>query len=53
MKEYEVDGGMWHAREKGEMCTGFWWESRKERDQLEDQGVGGRMGLEWNLELYL
>jgi hypothetical protein len=24
----------------------FWWESPKERDHLEDRGVGGRMGSE-------
>jgi hypothetical protein len=22
-------GGMWHAWERGETCTGFWWESPK------------------------
>jgi hypothetical protein len=27
---------------------GFWWESRKERDYLED--VGGRIILRWILE---
>jgi hypothetical protein len=30
----------------------FWWESPKERDHLEDQGVDGRMGSEcilWRL----
>jgi hypothetical protein len=31
-------------------CTRFWWESSKERDQSEDQGVDGRMGSEWILE---
>jgi hypothetical protein len=31
------------------LCTRFWWESPKERDHLEDQGVGGKMGLEWIL----
>jgi hypothetical protein len=28
------------------MCAGFWWESPKEKDHLEDQGVDRRMGLE-------
>jgi hypothetical protein len=27
----------------------FWWESPKEKDHLEDQGVGGKMGSEWIL----
>jgi hypothetical protein len=35
---------MWHAWERGETCTGFWWESPKENDHLKDQGVDGRMG---------
>jgi hypothetical protein len=41
---------MWNAWEKREMCTGFLWESQKERDHLEGQGVEGRMGSEWILE---
>jgi hypothetical protein len=40
---------MWHAWDRGETCTGFWWESRKERDHLKDQGVDGRMGSNWTL----
>jgi hypothetical protein len=41
--------GMWHAWEGREICTRFWWKSPKERDHLEDQGVGGRMESEWIL----
>jgi hypothetical protein len=40
---------MWHAWERGEKFTRFRWESPKERDHWEDQGVGGRMGSEWIL----
>jgi hypothetical protein len=40
---------MWHARDKREKCTRFWWESPKEKDHLEDQGVDGRMGSKWIL----
>jgi hypothetical protein len=38
---------MWHARERREKCTRFWWKSPKERDHSEDRGVDGRMGLEF------
>jgi hypothetical protein len=37
-----------HGRGR-ENCAGFWWESLKERDFLEDQGVNERMGSEWIL----
>jgi hypothetical protein len=40
---------MWHAWERGEKCTGFRWESMKERDHLEVEAIDGRMGLEWIL----
>jgi hypothetical protein len=40
---------MWHAWERGETCTGFWWESRKEKDHLEDERVDGRKGSKWTL----
>jgi hypothetical protein len=41
---------MLRAWERSEKCTGFFWgESLKERDHSEDQGVDGRMGLEWML----
>jgi len=29
--------------------TGFWWGNLRERDLLEDQGVGGRIILRWIL----
>jgi hypothetical protein len=40
---------MWHAWERGEMYTGFWWESPNEKENLEDKGVDGRMGSKWTL----
>jgi hypothetical protein len=44
-----VGQGIWHAWERREKCTRFWWEGPNERDHLEDQGVGRRMGSEWIL----
>jgi hypothetical protein len=41
---------MWHEWERGETCTVFWWESPKEKDHLEDQGVDEKMGSKWALE---
>jgi hypothetical protein len=32
------------------MHIGYWWESQKERDHYEDQGVGGRTLLQQILE---
>jgi hypothetical protein len=40
---------MWNAWERRGKCKKFWWKSQKERDHLKDQGVDGRMGLEWML----
>jgi hypothetical protein len=40
---------MWHTWQRIEKCRRFWWESPKERDHLEDHGVGGKMGSEWIL----
>jgi hypothetical protein len=38
-----------HRGQERRKCTTFWWESLKERDHSEDQGVDGRMSLEWIL----
>jgi hypothetical protein len=40
---------MWHAWERGEMFTGFWFRGPKVRDQWEYVGLGGRITLRWTL----
>jgi hypothetical protein len=40
---------MWHEWERREKCARIWCESQNERDNLEDQGVDGRMRSEWIL----
>jgi hypothetical protein len=32
---------------RGEVYTGFWWGNLRERDNLEDRGVDGRIMLSW------
>jgi hypothetical protein len=34
------------------MHIGYWWESQKERDHWEDQGVCGWTIIKWILERY-
>ena len=36
--------------EKRDMHTGFRWENMKERENLEDLSVYGRIALEWELK---
>jgi hypothetical protein len=38
---------MWHAWDRKEKCTRFWWATPKERDRSEDQGVVVKMVSEW------
>jgi hypothetical protein len=40
---------MWHAWERRENCTWFWWESVKERDHSDDRVVDGRVGIRMDL----
>jgi hypothetical protein len=30
---------------RGEACTGYWWENLREREQLGDTGIDGRIEL--------
>jgi hypothetical protein len=34
------------------MHIGYWWDTQKERDHLEDQDIGGWTILKWILERY-
>jgi len=36
---------MWHIPVIEDVQTGFWWGNPKEREHLEDLGVGGRIIL--------
>ena len=38
---------MRHVRETDEVHTGFWWGDLRERNHLEDLGVGRRVILKW------
>jgi hypothetical protein len=39
--------GQQHVRGRGEVHTGFWWENLRERDNLENRGIDGRIILRW------
>jgi hypothetical protein len=38
---------MSRAWETGEVHTGFWWGDLRERDHLEDMGIGRSIILKW------
>ena len=38
---------MWRVWGRGEVCTGFWWGNRRERDHCGDPDVDGRIILRW------
>jgi len=38
---------MWRVCRTGEVHTEFWWGNPRERDQLEDLNVDGRIIFEW------
>jgi hypothetical protein len=50
MKEHEIVGGMWHLWRRREWITEFWWENLKERNHLEDVGVGEKVNNERDLK---
>ena len=41
---------MWHALEREEMDTWFWWGNLKEREHLEELGVDGRIIVKTDLK---
>jgi hypothetical protein len=38
---------MWRVWGRGEVCTGFWWGSLRDRDQWGDSDVEGSIILRW------
>jgi hypothetical protein len=44
---------MWHVCETGQAHAGFWWGNLREREQLEDPTVGGRMILKCSFKKWV
>jgi hypothetical protein len=47
IEKIEIGGACSTYWRKGEVCTGFWWGSLRERDRWGDRGVDGRIMLGW------
>jgi hypothetical protein len=47
IEKNEMDGACSAYEEKREACTGFWWGNLRERDNLGEPGVDGRIILRW------
>jgi hypothetical protein len=45
IKKNEMGGAC--IMDGGELCTGFWWGTLKDRDHWGDQGTEGRIILRW------
>jgi hypothetical protein len=47
IEKNEMGGACCACGWRGEVCTGFWWGNRRERDRWGDRGVDGRIMLGW------
>jgi hypothetical protein len=47
IEKNEMGGSCSRYGGKGEVCTGFWWGSQRERDCWGDPGVDGKIILGW------
>ena len=45
-----MDGAMLHVWETGDMNTQFWWGDLRERNHLQNLGIGGRIKAKWIFE---
>ena len=43
---------MWSVWGRGKGYTGLWWGKLRERDHLEDPGIGDRIILRWTFRMW-